>query len=45
MARDRRLLPEYLGNALFMTLVSGLLLSVLVVPACLVVLPPVIPAP
>ena len=43
VARDRRLLPEYLGNALLMTLVSGLLLSVLVVPACLVVLPPVIP--
>jgi O-antigen/teichoic acid export membrane protein len=44
VARDQRLLPECLGNALFMTLASGLLLSVLVVPACLVVLPPAIPA-
>ncbi len=43
VARDRRLLPESLGNALLMTLASGLLLSVLVAPACLVVLPPVIP--
>jgi len=43
VARDRRLLPECLGNALFMTLASGLLLSVLVLPACLVVLPSVIP--
>jgi len=43
VARERRLLPESLGNALLMTLASGLLLSVLVVPACLVVLPSVIP--
>ncbi len=43
VARDRQLLPECLGNALFMTPISGLLLSVLVVPACLVVLPPAIP--
>jgi len=43
VARDRRLLPESLGNASLMTLASGLLLSVLVVPACLVVLPSVIP--
>jgi len=43
VARDRRLLPECLGNALSMTLISGLLLSVLVVPVCLVVLPPAIP--
>jgi len=43
VARDRRRLPECLGNALFMTLVSGLLLSVVVVPACLLVLPPAIP--
>ncbi len=27
VARDRRLLPECLGNALFMTLVTGALLS------------------
>lgn len=44
VARDRRLLPEYLGNALFMTLATGLLVSVLVAPACLVVLPRTIPA-
>jgi O-antigen/teichoic acid export membrane protein len=44
VARDRRLLPEYLGNALFMTLATGLLLSVLVVPAGLAVLPRAIPA-
>jgi O-antigen/teichoic acid export membrane protein len=43
VARDRRRLPECLGNALFMTLASGLLLSVVVVPACLLVLPPAIP--
>jgi len=43
VARDRRLLPTCLGNTLFMTLASGLLLSVLVVPACLVALPPAIP--
>lgn len=43
VARDRRLLPECLGNALFMTLASGLLLSVVVVPACVVVLPRAIP--
>ncbi|HVO72351.1 MAG TPA: oligosaccharide flippase family protein [Aggregatilineaceae bacterium] len=44
VARDRRLLSQWLGNALFMTLASGLLLSVLVVPACRLVLPPAIPA-
>lgn len=44
VARDRRLLPECLGDALFMTLASGLLLSVLVVPGCLVVLPRAIPS-
>jgi len=43
VARDRRLLPECLGNALFMTLASGVLLSVVVVPACRLVLPPAIP--
>ena len=43
VARHRRRLPECLGNALFMTLASGLLLSVVVVPACLLVLPPAIP--
>jgi len=43
VARDQRLLPESLGNALLMTLASGLLLSLLVVPACLVVLPSLIP--
>jgi len=43
VARDQRLLPESLGSALLMTLASGLLLSVLVVPACLVALPAVIP--
>ncbi|HYY70466.1 MAG TPA: oligosaccharide flippase family protein [Terriglobales bacterium] len=43
VARDRRLLPECLGNALFMTVISGLLLSFLLVPACLVVLPAAIP--
>jgi O-antigen/teichoic acid export membrane protein len=43
VARDRRLLPECLGNALVMTLASGLLLSVLVAPACLAVLPRAIP--
>jgi len=43
VARDRHRLPECLGNALFMTLASGLLLSVVVVPACLLVLPPAIP--
>ena len=44
VARDRRLLPEYLGNTLFMTLASGLLLSVFVAPACRVVVPRAIPA-
>jgi len=43
VARDRRLLPEYLGNALFMTLGSGLGLSLVVAPACMVLLPAVIP--
>jgi len=43
VARDQRLLPESLGSALLMTLASGLLLSVLVVPACLVALRAVIP--
>ena len=44
VARERRLLPESLGNALFMTLLTGLLLSIEVVPACLVALPRAIPA-
>ena len=44
VARDRRLLPASLGNALFMTLATGLLLSLLVAPACRWALPPVIPA-
>ena len=43
VARDRRLLPECLGNALFMTLATGALLSALVVPACLMALPRAIP--
>jgi len=43
VARERRLLPECLGNALVMTLVSGLLLSVAVAPICFLVLPRVIP--
>ena len=43
VARDPQLLPECLGNALLMTLISGLLLSVLVVPACVLLLAHVVP--
>jgi len=44
VARDPRLLPQSLGNALLMTLATGVLVSLLVVPACLAVLPRAIPA-
>jgi O-antigen/teichoic acid export membrane protein len=39
VAHDKTRLPESLGNLLLVTLVSGLLLYALLVPACLVLLP------
>jgi O-antigen/teichoic acid export membrane protein len=44
VACDPTVLPEALGNALLVTLISGLLLSFLVTPACLALLPPAIPS-
>jgi O-antigen/teichoic acid export membrane protein len=43
VARDRQLLPECLGNALVMTLASGFLLGILVIPPCFAVLSVAIP--
>jgi O-antigen/teichoic acid export membrane protein len=44
VARDRTEFAEAFGNLLFVTLFSGLLLSVLLAPACRVLLPRAIPS-
>lgn len=43
VARNSWLLPECLGHALLMTGISGFVLTLIVVPVCLVMLPSVIP--
>jgi len=43
VARDRRLFPEYWGNGLMMTIVSGSVLTLLAMAVCRLVLPRSIP--